>query len=161
MARLTYVNSGSAQWGINLHRGGAGSRHLHRRSAVARLDARRALVAGCSRGPNRTSRKSVCTLAHCRNHDKGPFRSAKHKLALSEARMTRLWSRMARDWAATFRQITAAIGQPPVKSVILDGEAVCLPHPRAARACRRRALDSASAGRRSYRNATTCPSRVT
>jgi bifunctional non-homologous end joining protein LigD len=41
-------------------------------------------------------------------------------------RPRRLWSRNARDWSATFPQIVAAIGQLPVESVILDGEAVCI-----------------------------------
>jgi hypothetical protein len=40
--------------------------------------------------------------------------------------MTRLWSRTARDWSASFPPITAAIGELAVKSVLLDGEAVCL-----------------------------------
>jgi bifunctional non-homologous end joining protein LigD len=39
---------------------------------------------------------------------------------------TRLWSRNALDWSASFPQIAAAIGQLPVESIILDGEVVCL-----------------------------------
>jgi bifunctional non-homologous end joining protein LigD len=38
----------------------------------------------------------------------------------------RLWSRTAHDWASSFPQIIEALGQLPVESVTLDGEAVCL-----------------------------------
>ena len=44
----------------------------------------------------------------------------------SAAGLTRLWSRNALDWSAAFPQIVAAIGALPVKSITLDGEAVCL-----------------------------------
>jgi bifunctional non-homologous end joining protein LigD len=40
--------------------------------------------------------------------------------------LTRLWSSNALDWSAAFPQIVAAIGALPVKSITLDGEAVCI-----------------------------------
>jgi ATP dependent DNA ligase domain len=47
-------------------------------------------------------------------------------IARCENGVVYLWSRTGRNWAKDFPAIGAAMARLPVKSVILDGEAVCL-----------------------------------
>jgi bifunctional non-homologous end joining protein LigD len=49
-----------------------------------------------------------------------------YRIIARRAGSTRLWSRNALDWSASFPQIVAALDQLPVGSITLDGEAVCL-----------------------------------
>jgi bifunctional non-homologous end joining protein LigD len=45
-------------------------------------------------------------------------------IASRQTDRTHLWSRNALDWSASFPQIVEALGQLPVESITLDGEAV-------------------------------------
>src|SRR5918998_3270908 len=47
-------------------------------------------------------------------------------LARRTGGVTRLWSRNGRNWTGAFPWIVKAIERLPVRSVVIDGEAVCL-----------------------------------